>query len=132
MLLPEQQFMQVHALHVHDPSQLKDRKEVLKMLSSFQNETVAFLNDFDVPYVNIKKKFPRLKRKPRVRRAAVKDNDDDDASHSDRDDDDDDDDEDKDNDDNATKKSADDDNDDDDDDESISSKTKGGPKDTLT
>ena len=97
--LNENPSMLMHSVHCFEPEHLKDRREIMLAISQLQNETVTFINDFEVPYVHIKQKFPRLKKKPKKARMRGGDDDshDDDEEHEEEDHDDDD--EDKDNDD---------------------------------
>lgn len=110
----------MHGLHVYDSEVIETKKDVMDMISGMQGEAVQFLNDFDVPYLQVKiPRLPKLKKKPRKRRERAQgdDDDDDDKEHDEdheeeRDEDDDDDD--KDDDDaEKSKKSGEDDGDDD-------------------
>lgn len=110
--------MLVHSLHYYDPDHLKDRREIMHMISQIQNEPISFINDFDVPYVHIKQKFPRLKKKPKRKRMRGGDDEsqeDEEEEHEEEEHDDDDDEKENDDDDAGSKKTGgDDDNEDED------------------
>jgi len=86
-LAPEQQFQQMHGIHIYDPSQLKDQNAVLDLLSKYQIEPLNFLNDFEVPFVSLKRKFPRLQKKRKIAKRFAGEDDDDEPSQEDDNDD---------------------------------------------
>ena len=65
--------MKIHAYHVYDEANIKSQKDILDVLTSCNDEILGFINDFDVPYVNVRSKYPRLKKK---KRKMIKDNED--------------------------------------------------------
>jgi len=70
--------MVIHGFHVYDEKQMPDRKSLITMLAQYQEEPVSFLNDFDLPYVFVKTRYPRLRKKPKTKKRAKKRNPDDD------------------------------------------------------
>lgn len=61
--LPEAQSRcEMHAIHVHDGG-IGNTEQLLEMIDNHKkSEDVFFLNDFDLPYINIRARFPKLRR----------------------------------------------------------------------
>ena len=43
--------MRMHAVHIFDETNLKTVNDVMDAIFLLQNESVGFLNDFDLPYI---------------------------------------------------------------------------------
>eukprot|EP00347_Sterkiella_histriomuscorum_P005355 403356926 len=113
----QDEVFSMHSVHVYDENNLRSLKDIRDVLNSLQDEFVGFLNDFDIPYVNVATKYPKLKKKKKPRRLNTdgeeeeSDEDGDDGEEEEEDDDKDDDDEDEDEDEDGSQKSGDDDDD---------------------
>jgi|LakMenEpi03Aug12_release.lakeMendotaPanAssembly.Ray.scaffolds.fasta_scaffold3504099_1 hypothetical protein len=58
----------VNAYHVHSDKNFTTREELVKMISAVKNEPVIFLNDFDIPYINLSRhKFPQFRKNKKKR-----------------------------------------------------------------
>lgn len=58
----------VNAYHVHSDKNFTTREELVKMISAVKNEPVIFLNDFDIPYINLSRhKFPLFRKNKKKR-----------------------------------------------------------------
>jgi hypothetical protein len=60
--------MQVNAYHVHSDKQFNSREDLVKLIGAVRLEPVTFLNDFDIPYLNLSRnKFPIFRKNKRKR-----------------------------------------------------------------
>jgi hypothetical protein len=77
--IPDSHPLIMHAYHVFDERTYPEgRSQLDAWISRVHLDEVAFLNDFDVPYITVKgEKYPQLKKNKRKKREAKKSDDED-------------------------------------------------------
>ncbi len=86
----------MHAFHVFDENNIKSAKDLMDIIGSHsKEEQIGFINDFEIPYINLKMRYPKLKKKKKKSSGDDDDSDGQDGEEEDDDEDNNEDDEDK-------------------------------------
>ena len=60
--------MNLHAYHYHSEKKFENHEDLSRVITGVKLEPVVFLNDFDIPYLNLNKnRFPMVRKNKKKR-----------------------------------------------------------------